>query len=76
MEEFSIEVADGDRELFYDVVALGSSMYDVYLNGTKVGTVQLDDKNHDHCESVNCQIDLPLLHKIRNGIQLYETIND
>ncbi|MHA4895836.1 hypothetical protein ACXZ1K_13870 [Pedobacter sp. PWIIR3] len=75
MEQFRLEVAMDGQGYFFDIHALGNNKYDIYKEEEKVGTIYLDGQDHEHCESVDCQIDLPLMNSIREGILLHEDVN-
>ncbi|MDQ0638387.1 23S rRNA maturation-related 3'-5' exoribonuclease YhaM [Pedobacter sp. W3I1] len=75
MEQFRIEVAIGDHGKFYDIRALGNARYEISENGEIIGTIILDGRNHTHCESQGCELDLPALHAIREGIQAHEGLS-
>ncbi|SER96938.1 hypothetical protein [Pedobacter rhizosphaerae] len=72
MEQFKIEVAVEDRRKFYDIRPLGNARYEISEKGEVIGTIQLDEKDHARCESQGCELDLPLLHAVREGIQIQE----
>ena len=40
-----------------------------------VGTIQLDESDHAHCESQGCELDLPLLHSVRDQIRFHRELN-
>ena len=68
---FIIEVADGNKGRMITVRPLGSNRFELLDEEQEsMGTVQLDERNHAHCESQGCELDLPLLHSIREQIQL------
>lgn len=71
-EQFRIEVADGHLSRFYSVKPLGNARYELLDDDGSVGTVQLDEGNHAHCESQGCELDLPLLHAVREQIQFHQ----
>ena len=75
MEQFKIEVAIGDQGKFYDIKPLGNARYEIMIEGDTIGTIQLDEKDHAHCESQACELDMPELHAIREGIQYHEQWN-
>ncbi|MGY4385898.1 hypothetical protein ACVWYN_002946 [Pedobacter sp. UYP24] len=75
MEQFKLEVAMGGRGYFFDIYSIGNNKYNIYKEEEKVGTIQLDNQDHEHCESVDCQIDLPLMNSIREGILLHEDVS-
>ena len=72
MEQFRIEVAAGGQGRFYDIKPLGNSRYQIYIEGETIGTIQLDERDHARCESVSCELDMPLLNSIRDQIQFHE----
>jgi len=72
MEQFRIEVAIDGLGRFYDIRRLGNARYEIAENGEVIGSVQLDEKDHSHCENQGCTIDLPTLKAIREGIQSFE----
>ncbi len=76
MEQFRIEVAVEGQGRFYDIKPLGNARYQISENGEIIGSIQLDEKDHTHCESQGCEIDLPVLNALRKGIQDYESWND
>jgi hypothetical protein len=75
MEQFKLEVARDGQAYTYDVHSLGNNRYDIFKADVRVGTLQLDDKNHQHCETIDCEIDLPLMNSIREGILLHEDVS-
>ena len=75
MEQFRLEVARDGQGYFFDIHSLGNNKYDIYKEDTMVGTILLDDKDHDHCDTVNCELDLPLMNAIREGILLHEDVS-
>jgi hypothetical protein len=72
MEQFKIEVADGDQGRHFDINPLGNDRYEISVEGNIIGRIQLDQNNHARCESQGCELDLPILNKIREGIQFHE----
>lgn len=75
MEQFRLEVAMDGQGYFFDVYSLGDNKYDIFKEKEKVGTIQLDHKNHEHCAAIDCEIDLPLMNSIREGILLHEDVS-
>jgi hypothetical protein len=75
MKQFRIEVAVEDQGKFYDIRPLGNARYEISENGEIIGTIQLDELDHARCESQGCELDLPALHAIREGIQAQEGLN-
>lgn len=76
MQQFRIEVAIVGRGRFYEIKPLGNARYEISANGEIIGTIQLDEKDHASCESQDCELDLPALQAIRQGIQAREGWND
>ena len=76
MEQFRLEVAKDGQGYFFEIFSLGNHTYDIYQNEVKVGSLKLDDKNHQHCENSECEIDLPLMNSIREGILLHEDVSN
>lgn len=56
MEQFRLEVARDGQGYFYDIHSLGDNRYDIFKEEVKVGTLQLDDKDHQHCEAIDCDL--------------------
>lgn len=75
MEQFRIEVANNGQGQFYNIKSLGNSHYQIFIEDETIGTIQLDEKDHAHCESVGCELDMPLLNAIRDAIHVYEKTN-
>jgi len=76
MEQFKIEVANDGLGYIYDIKSLGNRIYEIYDQEMKVGAIKIDDEDHDHCSSVDCEIDLPLMNSIREGIVLHEHMRE
>jgi len=72
MEPFTIEVSADGRGRFFEIKPLGNARYQIAENGDIIGTIQLDEKDHARCESQGCELDLPALHAVREGIQEHE----
>ncbi len=73
MNQFRIEVAKDGLGYVYNIKPLGDSRYEIYVEEDTIGTIQLDEKDHAHCESVGCELDLPLLTAIRDAIHVHES---
>ena len=71
MEQFKIEIAREGLGYVYDIKALGKSQYEIYDQEDRVGIIEIDGENHEHCKAVDCEIDLPLMSAIREGIVLH-----
>ncbi len=76
MEQFKIEIANEGLGYVYDIKSIGNRQYEIYDQEVKVGTIEIDGEDHEHCHTVDCEIDLPLMNAIREGIVLHEDIND
>lgn len=74
-QQFRIEVAIGDKGRFYNVRPLGEMRYEILDDEGSIGTILLDTNDHARCESVGCELDLPLMNAIRQGIQTHEQWN-
>ena len=75
-KQFRIEVAEGDQGRFFSIRPLGHERYEILDEDGIIGTVQLDEKDHAHCESQGCELDLPLLHSIRDQIRFHREMKD
>ncbi len=76
LKSFRIEVAEGHQGKFFNIRPLGNSRYEILNDEGSIGTIQLDEANHEHCESLGCELDLPLLHTIREQIQFHEQLKE
>ena len=68
MEEFSIQIKQGNSQVVYQVKALGEFRYQIFIEGEHIGIVQLDQENH----ASGCVLDMPLLHSLRDAIHAHE----
>jgi len=76
MEQFRIEAADDNRGYFFNIKPLGENRYEIYNDESeRVGNIEIDGKDHEHCHALDCQIDLPLLHSIKEGILMHDELN-
>ncbi|MBE9599936.1 hypothetical protein [Pedobacter sp. MC2016-24] len=73
MNQFRIEVASNGQEHTYNITRLGNHVFDIYQDEDKIGTIELDDQNHEHCLTSDCELDLPLLNAIREAIHAHES---
>ncbi|TDQ06704.1 hypothetical protein [Pedobacter metabolipauper] len=73
MEQFRIEVASEGQGYFFNVKPIGGHRYEIYKEEDKIGTIQLDGQDHEHCTTIDCKVDLPLLNAIREGILTHES---
>jgi len=71
MKQFRIEVAANGLGHFYNIRPIGTAKYQIYQEEELIGTILLDEKDHSHCESEGCEMDLPLLNSIRDAIHSY-----
>lgn len=72
-QQFRIEVAVGTQGRFYYIRPLGALRYEILDDEGSLGTILLDGNDHARCESLGCELDLPLMHAIRQGIQIHES---
>ncbi|TKC09946.1 hypothetical protein FA048_06975 [Pedobacter polaris] len=72
--QFRIEVADGNQAKFFSIRPLGNGRYEIIDDDGTIGTIQLDETDHARCESQGCELDLPLLHSIRDQIQFHQQL--
>jgi hypothetical protein len=75
MKEFRIEVASEGHAWTFNITDLGENQYEIYRENDKLGTIQLDGKEHEHCQTLDCEIDMPLLNAIREGIVLHKQLS-
>jgi hypothetical protein len=71
MNKFRIEVATDGQAHNFNIRPLENSVYEIYTDEDKIGSIELDDDNHDHCLVSDCELDLPLINAIRESIQAY-----
>lgn len=74
MKQFRIEVASDGQGHTFDITELGDQQFEIYRGEERIGTIQIDGKEHEHCETVDCEIDMPLLNAIREGILLHQEL--
>jgi hypothetical protein len=70
-DQFKIEVNDANQIRVFGVRSLGNERYELLEDEQTIGTIQLDERDHAHCESQGCEIDLPVLHHVRDQIKGY-----
>lgn len=75
MKQFSIEVTYEGTARHYDIKSQGDRLYDISQENERIGTIELDGEDHESCTTVDCEIDLPLLNKIRDAISYHNTLN-
>jgi hypothetical protein len=69
---FRIELAQGRKGRSFMVRPLGRGRFELLDEQQEsMGTIQLDEKDNAHCESHGCELDMPLLHAIRDQIQFH-----
>lgn len=66
--QFSIEVADGQKCRAFSARPLGHDRYELVEDHCIVGTIQLDGISHGQAERRRGELDLPLLHDIREQL--------
>jgi hypothetical protein len=71
-QQFRIEVAEGENGRYFYIKPLGHARYEIRDDEGIIGSVQLDENDHAHCESQGCELDLPLIHSIRDQIRFHE----
>jgi hypothetical protein len=76
MKQFRIEVASNGQGYTFDITDLGNQQFEIYKGEDRFGTIQIDGKEHEHCQLLDCEIDLPLLNAIRQGILLHQELTD
>lgn len=47
MNQFRIKVASKGQGHIYNITRLGNHAFDIYQDEDKIGTIELDDQNHD-----------------------------
>lgn len=71
MEQFRVKVADQDgNRHFFNIEVLGEDRYSIYnIENQRLGSIEIDKEDHEQCrQTLDCQIRLPLLNAIRDGI--------
>ena len=77
MEEFEIQASDQYRERKFKLKAVGNQWYEIYDERSElVGNIKIDHKNHEHCETKGCILDLPILNSIRKNIFLHKVFSE
>lgn len=71
-QSFRIEVTQDHSSRFYNIEPLGNFRYKIFFEEDPIGTILLDEADHARCESVGCELDMPLLNAIRDEIQFHE----
>jgi hypothetical protein len=77
MEQFRLEVADqGGKGYFFNIKSLGDEQYAIYNDeNERLGTIEIDEEDHEFCrQTLDCQVDLPLLNAIRDGILMHDEL--
>jgi len=72
LKPFRIEIAVAEEGRFFNIRPLGNGRYEIMDDEGSLGSIVLDSSDHARCESVGCELDMPLLHAIREGIQSHE----
>lgn len=68
MKQFRVEVPENNTLQIFSVTELGDDQYEIYKAGERIGLIEIDGESHNHCKTLDCEIDLPLLNSIREGI--------
>lgn len=71
-EQFRIEVTQGSQARVFNIKPLGNARYEIFVEEDTIGTIILDENDHARCESQGCELDMPLLHAIREQIQFHQ----
>jgi hypothetical protein len=71
MKQFRIEVATDGKAHTFNITDIGDKQYQIFRETEQIGTIRIDGKEHEHCEAVDCEIDLPLMNAVREGILLH-----
>jgi hypothetical protein len=74
MKQFRIEVPENDTLQIFSITELTDNQYEIHKAGDRIGTIEIDGESHDHCKTVDCEIDMPLLNSIREGILQHRTL--
>lgn len=74
MKQFRIEVPDNDTLQIFNITDMGDNQYEIHKAGDRIGMIRIDGEDHEHCKTVDCEIDLPLLNSIREGILLHRDL--
>lgn len=71
MEQFRLEVAVDGNGYQFNIKSMGNETYEIYHDEQLIGTIELDEDDHEHCSLSNCELDMPLTNAIREGIHSY-----
>ncbi|MGN7202706.1 hypothetical protein ACTHQF_00420 [Pedobacter sp. SAFR-022] len=74
MKQFRIEIPDNDTLQIFSITELGDNQYEIHKAGERIGMIQIDGESHEHCKTVDCEIDLPLLNSIREAILVHRDL--
>lgn len=72
MNQFRIEVAVDGQAHTYNIKPIGEQVFEIYTDEDKIGSIELDDDNHEHCITTDCELDMPLINAIREGIHAHK----
>jgi hypothetical protein len=75
MKQFRLEVPENDTLQIFNITELGDNQYEIHKAGNRIGMIKIDGESHEHCKTVDCEIDLPLLNSIREGIILHRDVS-
>jgi len=74
MKQFRIEVPENDKLQIFSINQLTDNQYEIHKAAERIGLIEIDGENHEHCKTLDCKIDLPLLNSIREGILLHRDL--
>lgn len=74
MKQFRIEIPDNDKLQVFSITEMGDNQYEIHKAGERIGMIHIDGENHEHCKTLDCEIDLPLLNSIREGILIHRDL--
>jgi len=69
---FRVEVNDNGQGRFFYITPQGEFSYAIADDNGRLGNIRLDGNDHSHCANEGCELDMPLLHAIRQAIQFHE----
>ncbi len=75
MKQFRVEVPQNDTLQIFSITEISDNQYEIHKAGERIGLIEFDGERHDHCKTVDCEIDLPLLNSIREGIHRHRDVS-
>ena len=69
---FRVEVSENGQGRFFYITPQDNFTYSIADDNGPIGSIELDGEDHDHCSNHGCELDMPLLHAIRQSIQFHE----